>query len=59
VDYPPDLLDELARVFARVALDRLLEEAAVKEVHQEKASGNPPSDSTSTTRDVVDGETPG
>jgi hypothetical protein len=24
VDYPPHLLDELARIFAKVALDRLL-----------------------------------
>lgn len=27
MDFPPHLLDELARVFARVALDRLLKDA--------------------------------
>jgi hypothetical protein len=59
VDYPPDLLDELARVFARVALDNLLKELAAEGSREEKMSGNPSSDSTSTTRDVVGGETPG
>ena len=38
--YPPDLLDELARVFARVALERLLQESAAREPRQEDASGD-------------------
>ena len=59
MDYPPDLLDELARVFARVALDNLLKELAAEGSREEKVSGSPPPDSTSTTRDVVDGNTPG
>jgi hypothetical protein len=40
VSYPPDLLDELARVFARVALDRLLQESAAREPRPEDASGD-------------------
>jgi hypothetical protein len=58
VDYPPDLLDELARVFARVALERLLEELAAE---RRRANGEDDSISepSSTTRNVVDGEAPG
>jgi hypothetical protein len=40
VSYPPDLLDELARVFARVALERLLQESAAREPRPEDASGD-------------------
>jgi hypothetical protein len=58
VDYPPDLLDELARVFARVALEKLLEELAAerRRANGERGSISEPS---STTRNVVDGEAPG
>jgi hypothetical protein len=38
VSYPPHLLDELARVFARVALDRLLNESAAREPRPENGS---------------------
>jgi len=38
VSFPPHLLDELARVFARVALDRLLEQSAVREPRPEGES---------------------
>jgi hypothetical protein len=40
VSYPPHLLDELARIFARVALERLLQELAARELRQEDASGD-------------------
>ncbi len=39
MSFPPDLLDELARVFARVALDRLFEQSAEREPRQDDASG--------------------
>lgn len=58
MDYPPDLLDELARVFARVALEKLLEELAA-ERQRANSEGNSMSEPSSTTRNVVDGETPG
>jgi hypothetical protein len=35
VGFPPPLLDELARLFARVALDRFLEESAAREPRQD------------------------
>ena len=35
MSYPPHLLDELARIFARAALDRLLKESAAREPRQE------------------------
>jgi hypothetical protein len=35
MSFPPDLLDELARVFARAALDRLLQQSAAREPRQE------------------------
>jgi hypothetical protein len=38
VSFPPHLLDELARVFARVALDRLLQESAAREPRQDDTS---------------------
>lgn len=38
--YPPHLLDELARVFARAALDRLFEESAAREPRQEPGEGD-------------------
>jgi hypothetical protein len=34
VSFPSDLLDDLARVFARVALDRLLEQSAARQPRQ-------------------------
>jgi hypothetical protein len=40
VSFPPDLLDELARVFARVALEHLLQELSAREARQEHADGN-------------------
>lgn len=40
MSYPPHLLDELARVFARLALDRLLKESAAREPRQESESGD-------------------
>jgi hypothetical protein len=39
VSFPPDLLDELARVFARVALEHLLQELSAREARQERAGG--------------------
>jgi len=35
VSFPPKLLDELARVFARAALDRFLRESAPQKQHPE------------------------
>lgn len=35
MSFPPHLLDELARVFARVALERLLQESAAREPRHE------------------------
>ncbi|MEP7243593.1 MAG: hypothetical protein ABI885_07885 [Gammaproteobacteria bacterium] len=40
MSYPPHLLDELARVFARVALDRLLKESAARPPRQEGAGSD-------------------
>lgn len=37
VSFPPHLLDELARVFARVALEHLLEESVARGPRQEPA----------------------
>ncbi len=58
--YPPHLLDELARVFARVALDRLLRESAAREPRQEHGGSDsehalPPIK----VRDVADGDARG
>jgi hypothetical protein len=58
VDYPPDLLDELARVFARVALDKLLEELAEDAQRARVARDSPPKQSASPSN-VVDEEAPG
>jgi hypothetical protein len=60
VDYPPHLLDELARVFARVALDRLLKESAAREPRQDACGSDseravPPIKD----RDVADGDARG
>ena len=41
--YPPHLIDELARIFAEAALERLLAETAVPSRHQEQPC-NPQSD---------------
>jgi hypothetical protein len=35
VSFPPHLLDELARAFARAAIDRLLEERSAREPRQD------------------------
>jgi hypothetical protein len=40
MSFPPHLLDELARVFARVALDRLLKESAAREPRQDDENGD-------------------
>jgi hypothetical protein len=40
VSFPPDLLDELARVFARVALEHLLQELSAREARQDPAVRN-------------------
>jgi hypothetical protein len=45
VSFPPHLLDELARLFARAALDQLLEESAAQEPRQDDSGdscGSPP-----------------
>jgi hypothetical protein len=39
VSFPPHLLDELARVFARVALDRLLKQSVARKPRPEGESG--------------------
>ena len=58
--YPPHLLDELARVFARVALDRLLKESAVREPRQEDGGGDlEPALPPINDRDVADGDASG
>jgi hypothetical protein len=41
VSYPPHLFDELARAFARAAVDRLLEESAAREPRQEGDTAEP------------------
>ncbi|MFL6602744.1 MAG: hypothetical protein ACJ8R9_15640 [Steroidobacteraceae bacterium] len=38
MSFPSDLLDDLARVFARVALDRLLEQSAARQPRQDDTS---------------------
>jgi hypothetical protein len=58
VDYPPDLLDELARVFARVALEKLLEELAA-ERRRATAERGSTSEPSPITRSVVGDEMPG
>jgi hypothetical protein len=54
MSFPPHLLDELARVFARVALDRLLKQSAVREPHPEGESGESEYDSRPPTDHDVD-----
>ena len=48
MSFAPDLLDELARIFARVALERLLQESAAREPRQEVAdnAGQAPASKT-------------
>jgi hypothetical protein len=41
MSFPPRLLDELARVFARLALDRLLNQSAAREPRQEGEGERP------------------
>ena len=45
MSFPPPLLDKLARVFARVALERLLDEQAARKPRPEGESGDSGSDS--------------
>jgi len=54
VSFPPHLLDELARVFARVALDRLLKESAAREPRQYDTSCESEYDSRLPRDDDVD-----
>jgi len=55
LDYPPHLLDELARVFARVALDRHLKESAAREPRQEGTAVESRSEAiAATTRNIAD-----
>jgi hypothetical protein len=59
VGYPPHLLDELARVFARVALTRLLKESAARGPRQEHAEGaSAPKATLRPDADLADGEQP-
>lgn len=57
MDFPPHLLDELARIFAKVALDRLLKEAmpipSEPQDGENQALISPPVDTAS--QGVVDG----
>jgi hypothetical protein len=54
MSFPPHLLDELARVFARVALDRLLRESAAREPRQDDRSRESEYDSRLPRDDDVD-----
>jgi hypothetical protein len=54
VSFPPYLLDELARVFARVALDRLLKESAAREPRQDDRNSDTECDSRLPRDDDVD-----
>jgi hypothetical protein len=54
VSFPPHLLDELARVFARVALDRLFKQVEAREPRQEGESGESEYDSRLPTDHSVD-----
>jgi len=57
VGHPPHLLDEIARVFARVALDRLLKESAAREPRQESAPASPACDvPPANSSDVAEGQ---
>ncbi|HEY0942513.1 MAG TPA: hypothetical protein VGE08_20650 [Steroidobacter sp.] len=48
------MLDELARVFARVALDRLLQELSAREARQERAGAHSFEEPASEAADVDD-----
>ena len=54
MNFPPHLLDELARVFARVALDRLFNESEAREPRQDDRSGDSECDSRLPTDHDVD-----
>jgi hypothetical protein len=54
VSFPPQLLDELARVFARVALDRLLKESAARQPRQDDENRESEYDSRLPRDDGVD-----
>jgi len=54
VSFPPDLLDELARVFARVALEQLLKESparGARQEHEGETSVDAPTSKVSTIAD--------
>jgi len=55
MSYPPHLLDELARVFARVALDRLLKESAAREPRPENTGDSERAPSPPKEPGVADG----
>jgi hypothetical protein len=52
--FPPDQLDELARIFAAVALEELLNETAETSAHQE-IHNQPPADGADSTIIVIAG----
>ena len=55
--FPPHLLDELARVFARVALDRLLKEASARQPRQEDSGDSARESSPSKDDGIANGGT--
>lgn len=60
MSFPPYLLDELARVFARIALDRLLKQSAAREPRPEGERRESEYDlKLSTDRPVDDGDVEG
>ena len=59
MSFPPDLLDELARVFARVALEKLLQECSAREARQEHAGGGSDEAPASSAASVDDEEKQG
>ena len=54
MSFPPQLLDELARVFARVALDRMFKQSAAREPRPEGDSGESEYDLQLPTDHLVD-----
>jgi len=55
MDFPPHLLDELARVFARVAVERFLKELSARAPRQEGAADEAESEQHSSKgHDVAD-----
>jgi hypothetical protein len=57
MSFPPHLLDELARAFARAALERFLEESSARKPRQEEENGDLGRDvSPPTGDDLVEGD---